>query len=292
MYSSMPISGDEEQAWSCVNSPAVGPDGLVTLKKAREQIAHQNEELQALTARLEAANKELEAFSYSISHDLRAPLRSISGFSRILVEDSGPKLDDEGKRVLSVIESEVQRMDKLIDELLSFSRTGRKPLKSTVLDMTTIAKTVFEQLTAGQIERKLQLDLKSLLPALGDEALIHQVMVNLLSNAIKFTRHCESAVIEIGSWRDSDQHTYYVRDNGAGFDPQYTHKLFGVFQRLHTEQEFEGTGVGLALVQRIIHRHGGRVWAEGKVKDGATLYFTLPQCETTTGQGRRTPVLN
>jgi signal transduction histidine kinase len=249
---------------------------LVTLKRAREQIERQNEGLLGLTARLEAANKELEAFSYSVSHDLRAPLRSIGGFSNILVEDYGPRLDEEGRRLLGVIEGEARRMDQLIDELLNFSRMGRKQMKGAILDMTRMAEAVFQELVARHIERKPRLDLKPLLRAQGDEALIRQVMVNLLSNAIKFTRQCDPGMIEIGSQRDAELNIYYVRDNGVGFDPQYTHKLFGVFQRLHSEQEFEGSGVGLALVQRIIHRHGGRVWAEGKVNGGATLYFTLP----------------
>jgi two-component system sensor kinase len=167
-------------------------------------------------------------------------------------------------------------MNRLIDELLNFSRLGRKEMQSTILDMTAMAEAIFKELMICHIERKPQLELKPLPKARGDEALIRQVWVNLLSNAIKFTRNREVAVIEVGSRSDSEENTYYVKDNGAGFEPKYTSKLFGVFQRLHSEEQFEGTGVGLALVQRIIRRHSGRVWAEGKVNDGATFYFALP----------------
>jgi light-regulated signal transduction histidine kinase (bacteriophytochrome) len=193
------------------------------------------------------------------------------------VEDYEPKLDAEGKRVLSVIQNETRRMGRLIDELLNFSRLGRQQMESSVLDMTALAQDVFQELTLHHSGNKPQLDLQPLPPARGDEALIRQVFVNLLSNAIKFTRQREIAKIEMGSQTDTEQNIYYVKDNGVGFDARYADKLFGVFQRLHREDEFEGTGVGLALVQRIVGRHGGRVWAEGKVNEGATFYFTLPK---------------
>jgi two-component system sensor kinase len=228
------------------------------------------------TAQLEASNKELEAFSYSVSHDLRAPLRAIDGFSRVLLEDYIDKLDDEGKRYLNIIGSNTKKMGQLIDDLLLFSRLGRQEIRRSDINMEKLVKTVFEELKLAVPERKLQFTINALIPAQGDQAMIRQVFVNLLSNAVKFTRPKETAVIEVDGRSEGDENIYAIRDNGVGFDMKYVNKLFGVFQRLHSSEEFEGTGVGLAIVQRIIHRHGGRVWGEGKVGEGATFYFSLP----------------
>jgi two-component system sensor kinase len=219
----------------------------------------------------------LEAFSYSVSHDLRAPLRAIDGFSRILLEDYADKLDEDGNRELQVVRKNAQNMGQLIDDLLAFSRLGRKAVEPSLIDMTDLAKSVFEQINVTDSERRPRLKIESIPPAQGDRALIRQVFVNLLSNATKYSRLKDQPVIEIGGNTKNGNNIYYVKDNGAGFDMQYANKLFGVFQRLHGAEEFEGTGVGLAIVQRIIHRHGGKVWAEGKVNEGATFYFTLPK---------------
>ncbi len=244
-------------------------------KQRLEERKRAEKELIKRTTQLEAANKELEAFSYSVSHDLRAPLRAIDGFSRVILEEYTGKLDDEGKRYLKIIRDNTQKMGQLIEDLLALSRLGRKQMDVSEIDMAKLAKDVFDELKATAPERTIQLDIKTLPSAHGDQSMIRQVFVNLISNSIKFTRPKENAVIEIGGETKGNENIYYVKDNGVGFDMQYLNKLFGVFQRLHSADEFEGTGVGLALVQRIIHRHGGRVWAEGKVNEGATFYFTL-----------------
>jgi len=223
------------------------------------------------------ANKEMEAFSYSVSHDLRAPLRAIDGFTQILVEDYGSKLDDEGKRVAGVIRTSTVQMGRLIDDLLSFSRLGRAEVKKASIDMTTLANEAYAEAKKSAPERNIAFVMAALPEVNGDRDLIRQVWANLFTNAVKFTSKKEGAKIEVGTTSAGDTITYYVKDNGAGFDMQYVAKLFGVFQRLHSVEEFEGTGIGLANVKRIVERHGGSVRAEGKVGEGATFYFTLPK---------------
>jgi light-regulated signal transduction histidine kinase (bacteriophytochrome)/HAMP domain-containing protein len=252
-------------------------------RRAEEELRKLNAELEhrvtARTEELESSNKELESFSYSVSHDLRAPVRAVAGYSRMMWEDHVDQLNDEAKRKLVIIESEALRMGVLIDDLLTFSRLGRQAIQRTDLDMRALANNVFErlQLHSGQ---KPGLHLGTLPRGSGDRVLLEQVWMNLLSNAVKFSAKRDKPMIEVGAVSDEKEHTYFVRDNGAGFDPRYQSKLFGVFQRLHEVTEFAGTGVGLALVSRIVNRHGGRVWADGKPNEGATFYFTLPKEQT------------
>ena len=231
------------------------------------------------TTQLEAANNELEAFTYSVSHDLRAPLRAIDGYSRILLEEYEPQLDAEGKRVCSVISESARKMSDLIDDLLAFSRLGRSAVNPSKIDMETLAKSVFQELTTPQGRKRINFQVDSAPPVMGDPALLQQVWVNLLSNAIKFSSRQKRAVIRVHGENRENEVVYSVQDNGVGFDMQYADKLFGVFQRLHSVKEFEGNGVGLALVQRVVQRHGGRVWAEGETGKGATFYFALPNKE-------------
>jgi signal transduction histidine kinase len=250
-------------------------------RRAEEDLQKLNTELERRvaerTAQLEGVNKELEGFSYSVSHDLRAPLRAILGFSSMLAEDHAGQLDEEALRKLGIVRNEAQRMSVLIDDLLTFSRLGRQAIQRRELDMRNLASGMFDRLQAQSAGPKAEFRLGSLPVAMGDRVLLEQVWANFLSNALKFSAKREQPVIEVGAISDGAEHIYFVRDNGAGFDPRYQSKLFGVFQRLHDNAEFAGTGVGLALVERIVTRHGGRVWADGKPDEGATFYFTLPK---------------
>ena len=222
-----------------------------------------------------AANKELEAFSYSVSHDLRAPLRAIDGFSKAVLTDYAPRLDDRGRHYLERVRAGTLRMSQLIDDLLGLARVSRRELVRKRADLSDIAGQVAAELRRRQPARKVQVKVQPGLVAEADPHLLAIVFENLMGNAWKFTGKREDARIEVGRQADGGAPAFYVRDNGAGFDMQYADKLFGAFQRLHAEADFEGTGIGLATVQRIVARHGGRIWAEGRVDEGATFYFTL-----------------
>jgi len=224
---------------------------------------------------LQEANKELESFSYSVSHDLRAPLRAIDGYTKILEEDFEPLFNEEGKRVLSTILHNVAKMGNLIDDLLTFSRLGKKAIQETVIDMESLIQEVLSELK-NSTNHKAEVIKNKLLPVRGDYALIKQVIINLISNGIKYSAKKESPVVEISSEMKNNQVIYTIKDNGEGFDMKYADKLFGVFQRLHSNEEFEGTGVGLAIVQRILIKHGGKVKAEAELGKGATFSFILP----------------
>jgi PAS domain S-box-containing protein len=226
---------------------------------------------------LRQRTEELEGFTYSVSHDMRAPVRAIDGFTRILIEEYAASLDDEGRRLLDIVRQNTEKMGQLIDGLLALSRLGREKLIFTEVDMTELARTAFEeQKVASGKKRDISFNLGELPAAYGDKRLITQVFHNLFANSIKFTRNQPAATIEVGCQPGAGEDIYLVRDNGVGFDMNHAQKLFGTFQRLHAANEFEGSGIGLATVLRIIERHGGRVWAEAEPNKGATFYFSLP----------------
>ncbi len=243
-----------------------------------EEISRLNRELQKRAVELEASNKELESFAYSVSHDLRAPLRHVAGYSELLQKQAPDSLDDKSRRYIQTILESAKRMGNLIDDLLAFSRLGRAEAKMRAVDLQQVVKEVIAEVSRDTRDRDIAWKIGALPTCHGDSSMLKLVVVNLVSNAVKFTRMRTRTEIEIGCVdKNNDELEVFVRDNGAGFDMQYADKLFGVFQRLHLAEQFEGTGIGLATVQRIIHRHGGQVRAEGAVDQGATFYFSLPK---------------
>jgi light-regulated signal transduction histidine kinase (bacteriophytochrome) len=258
---------------------------IETLTQSEKATRKLNEDLERRvlerTAQLEAANKELESFSYSVSHDLRAPLRAIDGFSRIILEEYAAVLPDEGKAYLKLVRDNTRQMGQLVDDLLAFSRLGRQGLTKRAADPDKIVRLCLAEMQKEQEGRRLQVTIDDLPPCQADPTLLKQVWTNLLSNALKYTRKKEIATIRVGCRAQprpsgfGTEAVYFVEDNGAGFDMKYAHKLFGVFQRLHRAADYDGTGVGLAIVQRIVNRHGGRVWGEARLEQGATFSFTL-----------------
>ena len=263
-----------------LKSVAITERDVTPQKKADMEISQLNANLKRNVTELEYTNKELESFSYSVSHDLRAPLRSINGYAQMIQEDHAQEFGEEAKRMLNVIRNNAKKMGELIDDLLAFSRMGRKEVVRLPIDFNKLIEPIVTS-RENMAEKDMRITVNPLLPAQGDPALLLQVYINLISNAIKYSSKKETSEVEIGSFEKEDEYVYYVKDNGAGFDMQYVHKLFNVFQRLH-DDEFEGTGVGLAIVQRIVVKHGGKVWAEGKIDEGATFYFSLPKPVTDT----------
>jgi light-regulated signal transduction histidine kinase (bacteriophytochrome) len=244
-------------------------------KQADEELKLLNEDLQRRTIELEAVNKELEAFSYSVSHDLRAPLRAIDGFSQALLEDYLQQLDEGGQDYLQRVRAATQRMGQLIDDMLNLARITRSELHHQPVNLSALVATVAWELRQTQLDRQVEFVITPGVTVKGDPHLLQIALENLINNAWKFTQKQSQAIIEFGVIQHNSQFTYFVRDNGVGFDMAYANKLFAPFQRLHPRHEFEGTGIGLATVQRIIQRHGGRVWVEATVEQGATFYFTL-----------------
>jgi len=250
-------------------------------KLAQEEIKQLNKTLEERvnqrTAQLKASNEELESFAYSISHDLRAPLRAIDGYSRILEQDYAKVLDVEGIRLLNIVRSSTKSLDRLITDLLSLSRAGRSELKLDDVEMNSIVESIYQELTTPEIQEKTKFTVHDLPMGYGDPTLIRHIWMNLISNAIKYSLPKEHPTIEIFGESDSEKCTYTIKDNGVGFNPDFKNKLFGLFQRLHKASDFEGTGVGLAIVHRIVIRHNGEVWGDGKTDVGAEFSFTLPK---------------
>src|SRR5450759_5273664 len=254
-------------------------EDITERKAGEEKVSLLNTELRVHVDALESLYEELDSFSYSISHDLRAPLRAIEGFSAMLIEDHGESLDDEGRKLLGVVSAQTQKMGELIDGLLQFSRTSREDLALGPVDMRALCGEVVAECESRTGDRDVTFNVEELPPATGDYRMLKQVFENLIGNAVKFTGTRKKAVIDVGFQQEAGNITYFVRDNGVGFNMEYADYIFGVFQRYHTEKEFEGTGIGLSLVQRIVTKHGGRVWAEAEEGKGATFYFNLPRLE-------------
>jgi signal transduction histidine kinase len=297
----------EERYWSPVNSPVLGADGEIEylvhrvedvtdfvkhkhagparfengvrakVGQMEAEIFRSSNEVQSANERLREANEELEAFSYSVSHDLRAPLRHIDGFVDRLSKSPAVTADEKNKRYLGIISQSARHMGNLIDDLLVFSRMGRAEMRQTKVDLAAMVNSVIEGMTEETKNRNIVFNTHDLPIVHGDPIMLQQVFANLIGNAVKYTRTRERAEIEITATETPEEFIVLVRDNGVGFDMEYAHKLFGVFQRLHRAEEFEGTGIGLANVRRIIQRHHGRTWAEGKINEGATVYFSLPK---------------
>lgn len=275
------FKGYEKGAFSFIAKP-FQPEILINkvkffIEKYQQEVAlyKLNLDLEKKNSELIDMNSQLEGFSYSVSHDLRAPLRAINGFAQILFEDHDSYLNPEGKRLLNIIRESANRMGILIDGLLEFSRLGRKELVKSAVDMTELWKSVYTEINKAGTHN-VNVIFHSLHPINADRVLIYQVLINLLSNAIKYSSKSDKPVIEISSYEKDKSIIYEIKDNGVGFDMQYADKLFKVFQRLHSNEEFEGTGVGLALVKRIINKHGGEVWADSKINEGTTFHFSLP----------------
>ena len=261
---------DLKDAKGCMAGYLVLIRDITDRKKAEDALSTLNE-------KLERSNEELEAFSYSVSHDLRAPLRGILGFAAILENEYGTQLDDEARRLIGIIKSNSTRMGQLIDDLLAFSRTGQQALIKTNVDTGAMVTELVNDLTTqNKDDRNIKWEIHPLPPMHADKNTIRQVWINLLSNAVKYSRTREQRVIEVGSYKEKEQTVFFVKDNGVGFDAAYKHKLFKVFQRLHDSKKFEGTGIGLAIVEKIVSRHGGKVWAEANLNEGACFYFSLP----------------
>ncbi len=303
-----PDGAFEERFWSPVNSPVVGMDRRIEyiihrvedvtefvrqnrpveqsgpqdlrerMQRMEAEIFQSSQQVQVINQQLRVANQELESFSYSVSHDLRAPLRHIDGFVGLLAKQTGEKLNERDRRYLSVIADSARQMGVLIDDLLMFSRMGRTELKQSKVGSDSLVREAMDSLQAEVKDRRIVWKIGELPEVRADLAMLRQVWINLIANAVKYTRPRDPAEIEIGC-KDAGngELVFFIRDNGVGFDMRYAHKLFGVFQRLHHADQFEGTGIGLANVSRIIHRHGGRTWAEGKVNEGAAFFFSLPK---------------
>lgn len=277
--------------YDLIDIPVFNDDGSISklqvvhditdMRTYQEKVERLNVELEARvaerTTQLEAVNKELEAFAYSVSHGLRAPLRAVDGYSRIIEEDYVNVLDSEGLRLFGVIKRNIKKMDQLILDLLALSRVNRTELVKSKIDMIAMVNSLFNEVVTVELREKVKFTVQNLPEVYGDSVMMKQVWINLLSNALKFSATREVITIEVGGYSENGTNTYYVKDNGVGFNQKYANKVFEIFQRLHSSKEFEGTGVGLSIVQRIIHRHGGSVRAEGEENQGATFYFSIPE---------------